>query len=52
MSRRHHMSDWEVAEMARERRRGESWERIGFWHGVSCHKARREVTRYEREAAK
>ena len=37
------MSWWEVAEMVYERRSGWSWEQIGQYHGISHHKARREV---------
>lgn len=40
------MSNWEVAEMCRERMSGRSWEQIGRDHGISCHKAKREVRRF------
>ena len=50
MAKRVPMSWWEVAEMAYERRRGLPWRTIGWRHGVSCHKARREVERFERLA--
>lgn len=40
------MSWWEIAEMVYERRAGWSWQRIGSAHGISCHKAKREVERF------
>ncbi len=42
------VSWWEVAEMVYERRNGWSWEAIGFAHGISDNKAKREVKRFRR----
>lgn len=46
------MSWWEVAEMVWERRVGAIWEHIGARHGISGHKAKREVARFARMAGR
>jgi len=51
-SRRVPMSWWEVAEIVYERRQGLTWEQIGWRHGVSAHKAKREAALLCRLAGK